>query len=118
MLVIGWRINVMGMCRRPFQIPVISTSVLAHITFQTQKYTLVCGAMVEEREWVKFAMFYFSSLTFGKGKRVYLDNSEYEGEWLNDVKHGTGQFTYAHGRVVHETYRHGHIMHNLSYEKV
>ena len=35
----------------------------------------------------------------GKGLFVWLDGKKYEGEYLNDLKHGQGKFEWPDGRV-------------------
>ena len=34
----------------------------------------------------------------GKGHYVWTDGRSYEGEYLNDKKHGYGEYTWADGR--------------------
>jgi len=36
----------------------------------------------------------------GKGTMIYADNKKYEGEWLNDKRHGSGSLYDADGIVI------------------
>jgi hypothetical protein len=45
----------------------------------------------------------------GYGKEVYVDGSQYEGEWLGGDYFGLGTLTYADGAVLEGEFRKGHI---------
>jgi hypothetical protein len=36
----------------------------------------------------------------GIGTMIYADGNKYEGEWLNDKRHGTGNLYDADGRLI------------------
>ena len=40
-----------------------------------------------------------AGLRHGTGKMTFPNNEKYEGEWLNDQKHGRGVFCYANGEL-------------------
>ena len=52
-----------------------------------------------------------ASIQTGRGKLVYSDKSEYEGDWEFDMAHGWGTHSYANGDVFRGGYfrgkRHG-----------
>ena len=43
----------------------------------------------------------------GVGKLVWPDNRIYEGEFLNDKKHGKGKLTTAEGRIIDGKWKNG-----------
>ena len=56
------------------------------------------GALFNEKEGYKYLGTFINGQKSGNGVQTYMaNNNTYEGEWLGDMKHGKGVFSYTDG---------------------